>query len=183
VARRHDLAPSTVLAAAYAEVLSAWSGQADLTLTFTLFDRRDVHPDIYRAVGDFTSLLLVPYRAAAADGWLDLARRFQERVWTGIEHGAVSAIQVMRDLARRRALARRRSRRLHERVGVAPTRSARHAVRDYAVGPLQTPPGPHDLDGRDRAVLDARQTRSWNRGRGRASRRRPRPGTAPAAAT
>jgi yersiniabactin nonribosomal peptide synthetase len=99
-AREHDLAPSTVLAAAYAEVLSAWSGQPDLTLTFTLFDRRDVHRDVYRTVGDFTSLLLAPYRSAAGAGWLDVARRFQEQVWTGIEHGAVSAIQVMRDLAR-----------------------------------------------------------------------------------
>jgi yersiniabactin nonribosomal peptide synthetase len=100
-ARAHDLAPSTVLGAAYAEVLSAWSGQADLTLTLTLFDRRDVHPDVYRVVGDFTSLLLVPHRAAAGDGWLAMARRFQEQVWTGLEHAAVSAIEVMRDLARR----------------------------------------------------------------------------------
>ena len=48
-----------MLATAYAEVLSAWSGRADLTLNLTLFDRREVHPDIDHVLGDFTSLLLV----------------------------------------------------------------------------------------------------------------------------
>ena len=50
-ARRYNLTASMVLAAAYAEVLSAWSEGQDVTLNFTLFDRRDVHPHIQRVVG------------------------------------------------------------------------------------------------------------------------------------
>ncbi|WP_268778106.1 condensation domain-containing protein, partial [Sphaerimonospora mesophila] len=100
-AREHGLTPASVLATAFAEVLSAWSARPDLTLNLTLFDRREVHPDIDHILGDFTSLLLVTHRPQAGDGWLDLVRRFQEQVWSGMEHNAVSAIWVLRELARR----------------------------------------------------------------------------------
>ncbi|MBA2893790.1 non-ribosomal peptide synthetase [Nonomuraea soli] len=99
LARKHDLTASTVLASAFGEILSAWSAQPDLTLNLTLFDRREVHPDIHRVLGDFTSLMLVGYQSGSA--WLDSARRLQEEVWRGLEHGEVSAVWVMRELARR----------------------------------------------------------------------------------
>ncbi|MGW6498932.1 amino acid adenylation domain-containing protein [Nonomuraea angiospora] len=99
LARRHELTPATVLAAAFGEVLGRWSGQEALTLNLTLFDRREVHPDIHRVLGDFTSLLLAGYRPGT--GWLDGARGLQEEVWRGLEHGEVSAVWVMRELARR----------------------------------------------------------------------------------
>ncbi|WP_157252094.1 non-ribosomal peptide synthetase [Nonomuraea typhae] len=103
LARGRDLTPSTVLAAAFGEVLGAWSGQPELTLNLTLFDRREVHPDVHRVLGDFTSLMLVAHRAGR--GWLDGARGLQEEVWRGLEHGEVSAVWVMRELARRAAAA------------------------------------------------------------------------------
>jgi yersiniabactin nonribosomal peptide synthetase len=96
--RRHDITPSAALAAAYAEVLSRWSGQPDLTLNLTLFDRREVHPDIRNVMGDFTSLLLVDHHSGAP-GWLELVRHFQETMWSGMAHAAVSAIHVMREMA------------------------------------------------------------------------------------
>ncbi|MCT9935411.1 condensation domain-containing protein, partial [Planotetraspora sp. A-T 1434] len=100
-AREHGVTPASVLATAYAEVLAAWSAQPSLTLNLTLFDRRDVHPDIHRILGDFTSLLLVPHRPQTGDTVVDLVRGLQERIWDGMEHGSVSAIWVLRELARR----------------------------------------------------------------------------------
>ncbi|MEV0006483.1 condensation domain-containing protein, partial [Micromonospora sp. NPDC050980] len=100
-ARTHGVSPAAVLATAYAEVLSAWSGRADLTLNLTLFDRREVHPDIDHVLGDFTSLLLVPHRPAAGEDFLTLVRRLQDRMWDGMEHHGVSAIWVLREIARR----------------------------------------------------------------------------------
>src|SRR5262249_52249175 len=75
-ARQHDLTPSTVVATTLAEVLAAWSAHPALTLNLTLFDRAEVHPDINHVMGDFTSLLLVPYRPEPEDSWLACARRF-----------------------------------------------------------------------------------------------------------
>ncbi|MCZ7437580.1 amino acid adenylation domain-containing protein [Micromonospora sp. WMMC241] len=100
-ARTHGVSPAAVLATAYAEVLSAWSGRGDLTLNLTLFDRREVHPDIDHVLGDFTSLLLVPHRPAAGDDFLALVRGLQERMWDGMEHHGVSALWVLREIARR----------------------------------------------------------------------------------
>ncbi|MGV9779712.1 condensation domain-containing protein, partial [Streptosporangium sp. NPDC003464] len=100
-ARKHALTPSTVLATAFAEVLGAWSARQDLTINLTLFDRREVHPDIGNVLGDFTSLLLVAYRPAAGETWLDSARRLQRQVVADLEHSDASAIWVMRELARR----------------------------------------------------------------------------------
>ncbi|WP_432050092.1 amino acid adenylation domain-containing protein [Verrucosispora sp. NA02020] len=100
-ARRHGVTPASVLAAAFAEVLSAWCGRGELTLNLTLFNRRDVHPDINNILGDFTSLLLLAHRAGEGDTWLDVVRRTQEQVWEGMAHDSVSALWVLRELARR----------------------------------------------------------------------------------
>ncbi|MGH3186206.1 MAG: amino acid adenylation domain-containing protein, partial [Streptosporangiaceae bacterium] len=102
-ARALDLTPAAVLATVFAEVLSAWSARPELTLNLTLFHRRRVHPDIDRVLGDFTSLVLAAFTPQAGENWTDSARRFQQQIWSGMEHSAVSAIWVMRELARRSA--------------------------------------------------------------------------------
>ncbi|OKI71751.1 non-ribosomal peptide synthetase [Micromonospora sp. CB01531] len=101
-ARDHRLTPAAVLATAYAEVLSAYSGQDELTLNLTMFQRHDVHPDIGAILGDFTSLVLVGYRGSAEEPWQETAHRFQQDLWAGLEHNDVSALWVLRELARRR---------------------------------------------------------------------------------
>jgi amino acid adenylation domain-containing protein len=97
-ARTHGLTASTILATAFAEVLCAWSAQTDLTLNFTLFDRKQVHPDINRIVGDFTSLMLIAYSHTPEQGWNDAAHQLQEQVGLGLENSAVSGLSVMRRL-------------------------------------------------------------------------------------
>ncbi|KPC62700.1 non-ribosomal peptide synthetase [Streptomyces chattanoogensis] len=99
-ARTHGLTPSAVLLSAFAEVLGRWSTRADLTLNLTLFDRKDVHPDINNVLGDFTSLMLVAYRPRPGESWLATARRTQEELWRALDHRDLSAVQVLRDLAR-----------------------------------------------------------------------------------
>jgi len=101
-ARRHGVTPSAVLLAAYGEVLGRWSAQPDLTLTLTLFDRRPLHPGIEETFGDFTSLSLVRVQPKAGDCWLDRLRRLQGEMWGALDHRAVSALRVLRALARRR---------------------------------------------------------------------------------
>ncbi len=99
-AREHGLTPSAVLLTAFAEVLGRWSSRADLTLNLTLFDRREVHPDINHVLGDFTSLVLVAARPEPGASWLAGARRVQQELWGALDHREVSAVQVLRDLAK-----------------------------------------------------------------------------------
>ncbi|NUT46287.1 MAG: amino acid adenylation domain-containing protein, partial [Saccharothrix sp.] len=101
-ARSHGLTPSVVLLACYVEVLGAWSDQRELTVNMTLFDRRDVHPDIDRVVGDFASLLLIGHdRGAAGEGFAATARRLQEQQGRDLSHREASGLWVLRELARR----------------------------------------------------------------------------------
>jgi amino acid adenylation domain-containing protein len=93
--------PSAVLAAAFAAVLGRWSSSHALTLNFTVFDRPDVHPDVYRIAGDFTSLVLVANRPEPGETFEAAVRRLQRQMWGDIEHSAFSGISVMRELARR----------------------------------------------------------------------------------
>ncbi|MGW3470915.1 amino acid adenylation domain-containing protein [Saccharopolyspora sp. NPDC000995] len=100
-ARAAGLTPSTVLLTAYAEVLGAWSRQRPLTVTLTLFNRREVDPDIYRVLGDFTSLSLADYRPEPGEPWLEAAGRMQRRLGADLDHRDVAPSWLLRELARR----------------------------------------------------------------------------------
>ncbi|HBF82200.1 MAG TPA: non-ribosomal peptide synthetase [Streptomyces sp.] len=99
-AARHGLTPSTVLLALYAETLATWSGSDALTLTLTLFNRRDVHPHIHRVLGDFTSLSLAGYRREGAS-WLAAARMLQRRQAEDLDHADVPIDWLLREFGRR----------------------------------------------------------------------------------
>ncbi|MGY2091746.1 amino acid adenylation domain-containing protein, partial [Nocardia gipuzkoensis] len=104
-ARGLGVTPSVVLLACYTWVLGQWSAQRELTVTLTRFDRRDVHPDIMRVVGDFSSLLLVADRPGTGESWLGRVRRLQEQLWKDLDHQQVSAVRVLRELGRESELA------------------------------------------------------------------------------
>ncbi|MFH9817795.1 amino acid adenylation domain-containing protein [Streptomyces sp. NPDC017230] len=99
-AARHGLTPSTVLLALYAEVLAAWSGTDALTVTLTLFNRRDVHPHIHRVLGDFTSLSLAGYRRAGTS-WPAAAAALQRRQAEDLDHADVPIDWLLREFGRR----------------------------------------------------------------------------------
>jgi yersiniabactin nonribosomal peptide synthetase len=98
-ARAHGCSASSVLAAAYAETVSAWSEGRDLLFMCTTFDRRPLHPDIDDVVGDFTALTLVPYESGAGRSWLETVRGLQQQLWTAMDHRAMSGLAVLRELA------------------------------------------------------------------------------------
>lgn len=95
---------SAVLLTAFADVLSRWSQQPDLSLNLTLFDRRDVHPDIDRVMGDFTSLTLVPHRPVADEPWGNRVRRTQSELVNSLDHRAFSTPSILREMARRQGV-------------------------------------------------------------------------------
>ncbi|GAA3983101.1 amino acid adenylation domain-containing protein [Thermobifida alba] len=101
LARSAGITPSTLLLACYADVLAAWSGQTELSLTLTLFNRSEVHPHISRVLGDFTSLSLTSYRRGPGQGLLEAARALQRRLGADLDHRDVSAGWVLHELARR----------------------------------------------------------------------------------
>lgn len=98
-ARQYGVTPSAVMLNAFATILRRWCHQPDFTLNLTLFDRPEGHEDIARVMGDFTSLVLVPCRYIRS-GWLDEVRQVQGEMWGVLDHRALSAVDVLRELAR-----------------------------------------------------------------------------------
>ncbi|UGQ12386.1 amino acid adenylation domain-containing protein [Yinghuangia sp. ASG 101] len=100
VARRHRVTPSALLLALYGEVLAAWSGTRAVTVTQTLFDRREAHPHIGRVLGDFTALAPVAYHRA--DGTLaDAVTALQRRQADDLDHRDAPVARLLREAARR----------------------------------------------------------------------------------
>ncbi|MEZ4437351.1 MAG: amino acid adenylation domain-containing protein, partial [bacterium] len=101
-ARRRGLTPAAALATAYAEVLAGWSRRAPMTLNLTVFDRRPIHPDVDRLVGDFTETLLLAVDPGPALSFAARAGAVQETLWGALEHGALGGVEVLRMLNRAR---------------------------------------------------------------------------------
>jgi acyl carrier protein len=87
--------PAMILLAAYAEVLWHRLGGQRFTIVMPCWQRPAVHPDIYRVVGDFTTLVWVPVR--------HLGGTFRERVMgchqevqADLAHSAASGLKALR---------------------------------------------------------------------------------------
>jgi Condensation domain len=96
------LTASSLLLAAYAEVLSSWSADTRFTINVPRFDRPPVHPSIDEVVGEFASFTLIPCDCSRRATMLERARQVQQRMWEAIEHGRVSGLTLVRELMRRR---------------------------------------------------------------------------------
>ncbi len=99
LAQQHQITASALLISSYSAILSAWSRVPELTINLTLFDRQDVHPDIQSVLGDFTSLLLVPW--VPQTDWLTSAKHLQATLASALKHSNISAVWVMRELAQK----------------------------------------------------------------------------------
>ncbi|OIJ88638.1 hypothetical protein BIV25_36335 [Streptomyces sp. MUSC 14] len=96
------LSPSAALCAAYARVLGAWSASPRFTLNLLAFNRRPLHDDVGRIVGNLSATTLLEVDAAPAEDFTSGATRLQNRLLADLEHGHVSGVEVLRELNRTR---------------------------------------------------------------------------------
>jgi len=102
--RREGLTPSSVLLAAFSEVMSRWSKSRHYGLNLTLFNRLPLHEEVGSIVGDFTNLLVLEVDCRTGKSFLDRAALVQGQFLTDFDHRRVSAVEVLRELAKRRGL-------------------------------------------------------------------------------
>ncbi len=96
------LKPASVLMAAFASVLGAWSKSQRFTINVTVANRLLLHEQIYKIVGDFTGVELLEGDVTGARDLVDLAERMQRQLWEDLEHRDVDGVQVLRELTRQR---------------------------------------------------------------------------------
>jgi amino acid adenylation domain-containing protein len=101
-AKTHGITSSGILFAAYSEILGRWSKSADFNLNLTLFNRMPLHPQINKIVGDFTTTVLLEVNHNKSESFIERGKRLQQQLWHDLDNRSVNAVQVLREMARRR---------------------------------------------------------------------------------
>jgi len=99
--KKHQLTPSVILLAAFSDILSAWSAAQRFALNLTLFNREQWHPAINNLVGEFTQLSLLEVDYSHEEPFWKRASRIQNQMMDDLDHNTLSAVQFLRDLARK----------------------------------------------------------------------------------
>ena len=98
-ARGRGLTGSSLLLAAFAEVLEHWSREARFAVNLACCRRLPLHPEVERLLGDFTSTIIVEVEARG-ETFATRTRQLHRQLFADLEQGAVSGVEVLRRLAR-----------------------------------------------------------------------------------
>lgn len=96
------LTVSSVIQAAYADVLATFSTEARFTLNITTFNERALNPQAAGVVGDFTSSVPLAVDGAAAETFTERARLLQKQLWRDLSHADVGAAGIAAKLTKHR---------------------------------------------------------------------------------
>ncbi|WP_399141826.1 amino acid adenylation domain-containing protein [Streptomyces sp. NBUA17] len=100
-AARRGLTPSTALLTAYAETVGRWSRTSRFTLNVPTVDRPDLHEDIGRLVGDFTSLELLAVDLDTPVAFAERTGALGQQLLEDLAHPLFTGSEVLAELSRR----------------------------------------------------------------------------------
>lgn len=98
LAEENDITASVLLMTAFGEVLRKYSGNPNITINLTQFDRKPLHKDVDKLVGDFTTLTLLEMKDLKKCTFNERARAVQKQLMEDLEHSSYSAIEVEREM-------------------------------------------------------------------------------------
>ncbi len=99
---REGITPTALVMTAYGEVLRKWSMQKDFALNMTVLNRKLFHEDIFKVVGDFTTLALIEMRKGSEnDTFLDRARATNKNIFESLDHSDYSGVEMIRELSKK----------------------------------------------------------------------------------
>ncbi len=102
--RRFGISPTALVLEVYGQVLAHWSGQDQVCVNLTLFNRLPLHPDVPRLVGDFTVLSLFDHRTRRDLGIAAKVRNVHDELLRDIDHNLFDGVDVQRLLKTTRRL-------------------------------------------------------------------------------
>ncbi|MGH8793948.1 MAG: amino acid adenylation domain-containing protein [Stackebrandtia sp.] len=102
--RRYGVSPTALVLELFGRVLGRWSGQDQLCVNLTLFNRLPLHPDVDGVVGDFTVLELFDYRLERDLGVADKLRRVHGELLEDIDNNLFDGVDFQRLLKARHGL-------------------------------------------------------------------------------
>lgn len=96
----HKITHSSLVLAAFTEILSRWSRHPSFCLNLTLLNRSTAHPDIRGVVGDFIEVNVLGVKPDPEQGFSQRALSLQQQLWRDLEHTDFSGIEVLREMSR-----------------------------------------------------------------------------------
>lgn len=100
-AHKAGVTPATAVMTAYAAALARWSQKQSFCLNLSILNRLQLHPEIQRVVGDFTTASLLQVEQKPEDSFRDLGRKLNQQLFDDLDHRLFSGVEVMRELQRR----------------------------------------------------------------------------------
>ncbi|KZN33823.1 non-ribosomal peptide synthetase [Pseudoalteromonas luteoviolacea] len=95
-AKNHKLTPSSLVLAAFTEVIGRWSRRPDFCLNLTMLNRANVHPDVRGVVGDFIAVNVLGVSPDPHAGFAQRASQLQQQLWRDLEHSDFTGVEVLR---------------------------------------------------------------------------------------
>lgn len=101
-ANAQGVTPTALVMSAYAETLRRWSSQKDFAINMTVLNRKPLHEDILKVVGDFTTLALIEMRSKGNNqSFLDRVKETNKTIFESLDHSDFSGVEMIRELGRR----------------------------------------------------------------------------------
>ncbi len=100
LAQRQQVTPSTLLLTVFSEVLALHSANPHFCLNMTLFDRRPLHAEVDKLVGDFTNTMLFEVDFRSPCSTAERLKQVQSRLWQDLEHSSYQGTKVLADISR-----------------------------------------------------------------------------------
>jgi non-ribosomal peptide synthase protein (TIGR01720 family) len=97
---RRGLTASSILLAAYAEILGTWSKSSRFTIYLRVVNRLPLQTQVNETVGDLTSLMPLAVEEPVSGNFEVRAKKIQEQLWEDLDHRYVSGVQVMLEQSR-----------------------------------------------------------------------------------
>lgn len=95
-----NVTPSAFLLSAYSEVIGRWSVNKKYCVSVTSMNRKKVHPEIGRIVGDFTDVFLIACGYERNTTFKERTAAVQANLIEALEHNNFSGVEVIREIRR-----------------------------------------------------------------------------------
>ena len=100
-ASHYQVTPAALLLTLFGETLKIWSKSSQFMLNVMFFNRPQLHPDMDRVVGNFSTTLLLQMDLKGQEATEQKAKRVQEQLLHDLEHSDFNGINVLNELNRR----------------------------------------------------------------------------------
>jgi pyochelin synthetase len=159
IGHRRGLLPSSILLAAYAEIVAAHAESRRFVLNLPLSSRLPIDDDVQRLIGVFTSPTLFGVDMSGRDSFADRARRLQKELAAHWREGRFARMHGVREYARRMGGQRAAAPVVFTQIPPAPSDAAR-LFGEMQHWQVQTPQV--RLENQVRDAVDGTLLMSWN---------------------